>query len=149
MSNGIAPNHPRQKLVFYVVHDVTEEIRNKVGDLVKQLAGSRSWLISPPNFVNAIERAEEGTNDSPVETVGGELEIYSALGPVELPKEVDRQHFEEVEEIVEAVRELSEKEELTFEFELGGTYVGAIEDGVIDRTLRIGLIDEWRKHVAS
>lgn len=149
MSIGIEPNHPKQKLMFYVAQDVNEQIRKKVRGLLEQLVGRRLWVIAPPKFVDAVDEPEEGTNDAPVETLGGELDIYSALSATKLSKDVDRQHLEEVEEIVEGVRLLSEKEELTFEFVLDGTYVGAIEDGTIDRTLKVGLLDEWRKHVSS
>ena len=77
--------------------------------------------------------------------MGGELEIYSAVHPLKLPKDIDRQHLEEVEAIVNAVRGLSEHEQLAFEFELDGIYVGAVDDGIINKTLKVGLLNEWEK----
>lgn len=149
MPTVVSSDHPRQKLIFYVAQDVSDEIRRNVRELVEQIARSRSWLIAPPHFVDTVDAVEGGAADAPIETVGGELEIYSALPPAGLPKEVDRQHFEEVEALIEAVRRLSEREHLAFELELGGTYVGAIEDGEVDRTLKVGLLDEWRRHVSA
>jgi len=135
MLNNVIQNQPRQKLLFYVDQDVNEDITKKICDMVDHLAVSRSWLLAPPRVV---------TVDT---SVGGELEIYSALPPMVLEKDVDRKHLDEVEDVVEAVRKLSESEQLVFEFELDGTYVGTIEDGEIDRTLRVGLLDEWRSHL--
>ena len=147
MLKDIDLNHPRQKFIFYVAQDINDEIREKVSELLRQLAGRRSWVIAPPKFVDSVDEPERGSNDDTVETLGGVFEIYSALPPIKLSREVDRQHLEEVEEIVEAVRQLTEKEELTFEFMLDGTYVGSSENGMIDRTLKTGLLDEWRMHV--
>jgi hypothetical protein len=95
------------------------------------------------------ERSGVLGKDGPLETLGGELEIYSALPPASLPRDVDRQHFEEVSAIVQALRELSQREGLAFEFELGGVYAGSIEDGQIDRTLKIGLLDEWQRNLSN
>lgn len=137
-------NHPRQKFLFFVAQDINDSIRDKIIQLIINIASSRSWIIGPPRIISIIDKME-AKQDSPIETLGGELEIYSATHPLTLPRDIDRQHLEEVEAIVEAVRVLSEHEQLAFEFELDGVYVGAIDDGIINKTLRVGLLNEWKK----
>ena len=45
------------------------------------------------------------------------------------------------------MKNISKAEGLAFELELDGIYVGAIEDGEMDRTLQVGLLEEWRNHL--
>ena len=75
------------------------------------------------------------------------MEIYSALPPNILPIEMDSKNLDDVEALVGAVKKLSENENLSFEFQLDTTFVGAIEDGVIDRVLLDGLLVPWRNHL--
>lgn len=142
-------DNPRQTLLFYVAQDVNDEIRRQTSELIKSLAIKHSWVTSPPKFVDVVSDAEEGGKSTPGATVGGEFEICSAIASKELPKDIDRQQFNEVEEIIGAIRQFSEKNGLSFEFEIDGTYVGAIDAGVINRTLSVGLLEEWRNHVMS
>jgi hypothetical protein len=144
MSSSVVPGHPRQKFVFYLAQDVNNDVRSSIHKLVERLRLSRFWTLGPPRLIDSIQLIDDSSPGTPVETVGGELDIYSALPPHALPAAVDRQHLEEIEAIVEAVRDLSGRDSLAFEFELGGTYVGAVEDGEVDRTLKVGLLDEWR-----
>jgi hypothetical protein len=147
MESHVSADHPRQKFLFYIEGEIDATCRSAVEQLIRQLATSRRWVIGPPQFVDAVDAAPPSSADLPIETVGGELEIYSALRPLSLPKEVDYAHFTEVETIVEAIRSLSERKQLTFSFELDGTYVGEISNGVADKSLRVGLLGEWRKQL--
>ncbi len=130
----------KQKLIFYVAQDLDQSIRSNVQQLVNEVAASRIWSVTPPSFIDEID--ESGT-----EVVGGILEIYSALPPNLLPIEMDLKNLDDVEALVGAVKKLSENESLSFEFQLDTTYVGAIEDGVIDRVLLDGLLVPWRNHL--
>ena len=130
----------KQKLIFYVAQDLDKSIRSNVQQLVNEVAASRIWSVTPPSFIDEID--ESGT-----EVVGGILEIYSALPPNLLPIEMDSKNLDDVEALVGAVKKLSENESLSFEFQLDTTYVGAIEDGVIDRVLLDGLLVPWRNHL--
>ena len=130
----------KQKLIFYVAQDLDQSIRSNVQQLVNEVAASRIWRVTPPSFIDEID--ESGT-----EVVGGILEIYSALPPNLLPIEMDSKNLDDVEALVGAVKKLSENESLSFEFQLDTTYVGAIEDGVIDRVLLDGLLVPWRNHL--
>ena len=130
----------KQKLIFYVAQDLDQSIRSNVQQLVNEVAASRIWSVTPPSFIDEID--ESGT-----EVVGGILEIYSALPPNLLPIEMDSKNLDDVEALVGAVKKLSENESLSFEFQLDTPYVGAIEDGVIDRVLLDGLLVPWRNHL--
>lgn len=130
----------KQKLIFYVAQDLDQSIGSNVQQLVNKVAASRIWSVTPPSFIDEID--ESGT-----EVVGGILEIYSALPPNLLPIEMDSKNLDDVEALVGAVKKLSENESLSFEFQLDTTYVGAIEDGVIDRVLLDGLLVPWRNHL--
>ena len=130
----------KQKLIFYVAQDLDQSIRSNVQQLVNEVAASRIWSVTPPSFIDEID--ESGT-----EVVGGILEIYSALPPNLLPIEMDSKNLDDVEALVGAVKKISENESLSFEFQLDTTYVGAIEDGVIDRVLLDGLLVPWRNHL--
>ncbi len=130
----------KQKLIFYVAQDFDQTIRSNVEQLVNEVAASRIWSVTPPSFIDEID-------ESGAEVVGGMLEIYSALPPNILPIEMDSKNLDDVEALVGAVKKLSEKENLSFEFQLDTTFVGAIEDGVIDRVLMDGLLVPWRNHI--
>ena len=130
----------KQKLIFYVAQDLDKSIRSNVQQLVNEVAASRIWSVTPPRFIDEID--ESGS-----EVVGGILEIYSALPPNLLPIEMDSKNLDDVEALVGAVKKLSENENLSFEFQLDTTFVGAIEDGVIDRVLLDGLLVPWRNHL--
>ncbi|AZE81603.1 hypothetical protein C4J98_0157 [Pseudomonas orientalis] len=130
----------KQKLIFYVAQDLDQTIRSNVEQLVNEVAASRIWSVTPPSYIDEID--ENGA-----EVVGGILEIYSALPPNILPIETDSKNLDDVEALVGAVKKLSEKENLSFEFQLDATFVGAIEDGVIDRVLMDGLLVPWRNHI--
>ncbi|WP_201203300.1 hypothetical protein [Pseudomonas sp. S37] len=135
--HGILLDHAKQNFIFYVAQGLDQSIRSDVHQLVSELAASRVWSIAPPTRVDEID--ENG-----LEVVGGMLEIYSALPPEKLPHGVDFKNLEDVEALIGAVRELSGKGGISFEFRLGATYVGSIEDGVIDRVLQEGLLVPWR-----
>ena len=130
----------KQKLIFYVAQDLDPSIRSNVQQFVNEVAASRIWSVTPPSYIDEID--ENGA-----EVVGGILEIYSALPPNILPIEMDSKNLDDVEALVGAVKKLSEKENLSFEFQLDATFVGAIEDGVIDRVLMDGLLVPWRNHI--
>lgn len=140
--HAILLDHAKQNLIFYVAQDLDQSIRSDVHQLVSELAASRVWSIAPPTMVDEID--ENG-----LEVVGGTLEIYSALPPEKLPHDVDLKNLEEVEALIHAVRDLSEKGSISFEFQLGATYVGSIEDGVIDRVLQEGLLAPGRNYLSG
>jgi hypothetical protein len=144
----ILPGHPKQKLLFAVASDLDDTIRADMKTLVHELAASRQWVIAPPRFVDSKEEPQDTSgNDVAIETVGGYLELYSAWPPWKVPRDIDLQHLDEVEQLVGALRDVSLRRKLEIEFELDGTFVGAIIAGEMDRLLSVGLLGEWRRHL--
>lgn len=137
----------KQKLLFFVAQDVDGELRSSVRNLVERLATKRSWVIESPSFVDTVDDAGSRPGDVHDATIGGSVTIFSALGS-KLPRDIDLKHLQEVEEVVAEVQALSRAEKVSFEFELDGKFVGAIDDGQLDRNLSEGLIGEWRRHLA-
>jgi len=136
----------QQSLIFFVAQDASDEIRLSVKQLVERLAGKRSWAVSPPSFVDTEDDVRPHDEDIPDATIGGCLKVYS-VSSSELARDLDLAILHDVEEVVAEVQALSEGESISFEFELDGKFVGAIDDGQIDNGLSEGLLGEWRRHL--
>ena len=70
---------------------------------------------------------------------------FSALPPWDdaLPENIDRAHFDEVKATVDALSSFSKETGHEIAFELDGAQIGWIESGVVDHSLREGLLEEW------
>jgi hypothetical protein len=129
---------------------VDDSIRENLRTFVGRLAGLRRWLNGAPRFVDSRDEPTDASRgDVAVETLGGCLEIYSAMPPLTLPREIDLQHLEEVNALVKALRDFSREHGLAIDLELDGTFVGAITDGEMDRSLAEGLLGEWRRKLGA
>ena len=146
MISSVGADHPRQKLLFFIAQDLDSELRLKVREFVQQLAGRRHWLNGPPRFVDETDEATSSDSDDlPIETLGGYIEIFSAWPPWSLPRDVDIQHLREVEDLVAALRQFSRQNGLAIELEFDGKFVGEIEHGEMDSLLSDVLLGEWRR----
>lgn len=113
-----------QELLFFVTSGFDEEDVRAVRRLVERLAVVRAWEHGAPELVNDDDPAAPRTL---ARTLGGR--VFLAGDAVEHMKAV-----------VMAVAELSSVRELRFEFELAGTWMGSIDAGEIDETVRVGLL---------
>ncbi|MCG2593197.1 hypothetical protein LZ009_10435 [Ramlibacter sp. XY19] len=145
MTPDLIRSLPRETLLFYVAQPITPEIREEVRAFVAGLQGRRGWMLGAPRLVEVTEDLATRVDDEPVETLGAQLEVCSARIPGGLPRDVDAAFYDEVSGLVEEVRQFSERTAIAFDFMYGDTFVGEIEDGKVDRTLQVGLLDEWRK----
>ena len=136
-------DNPIQQFIFFIVSDVSEEDIRKIETLIKEISLSRKWVVGPPQFVNEIEEPENLEVDEPIRTLGGVLEIYSALPPNQLPHEIDQKHYEEVKAIINKLIEFSKKIDCEIECELDGVHVGTIDNGQADNLITDGLLGEW------
>ena len=145
MSHIDLRDHPRQTFLFFVAQDIDEIIRSSVRDFVLELAARRKWLLGPPKFVNSRDDSGDvSRGDLPVETVGAYIQLYSANS---LPKDIDLAQYLDVADLVEALKEFSHLNNLAIEIELNGELIGAVEDGVVDRSLNVGLLAPWKQRV--
>ena len=139
------PAHAKQRLLFYISDAIDDS--HDIADMkkvIEEVAVMREWVIAPPDFVDESEINDEA---GPLRTVGGCLEMYSALPPWgdALPPEIDRAHLDEVKTIIHAVAAFSKRTGHEIAFELDGSQIGWIENGIVDNSLREGLLEEWEK----
>jgi hypothetical protein len=147
MSYGVFQDHPKQKLLFFIEQSLDDTTRAKAWDFVTGLASLRDWVLGPPQLVNRRLRSTAGTGASR-ELFGGFLEIYSALPPWNLPHEIDLVHLNEVVFLIDLLVEFSREAQLNIMFELDGEFIGSIDSGVMDKSLRVGLLEEWKQRLA-
>jgi hypothetical protein len=129
-------------LLFYFSDDFDEDMVREMKALVQRLTDSYTWKCGPPEFVDETLRAESDSDDD-IRTVGGALQIAAASAPADTDWEAERIHFQEVSRIVEELRRMTSALQTEVELQLGDVYVGDIRDGVVGRTLQVGLLDEW------
>jgi len=150
MVSDISPNHPKQRLQFFVAQEIDDSIRALTRDFVLELRSSCDWMCGPPQFIDHIDEPEDvSKGDLPVETLGGYLEIYTGMPPWNLPHDVDLRHLHEVETLVQALLAFSVTLQLLIELELDNVFVGAIENGEMDESLTAGFLGEWQRHLDS
>lgn len=148
MSGKLAADYPKQKLLFFVAQDLDDTVRENVRSFVVRLGLLRHWLNGAPRFISSREDAAElSVGDTATETVGGFIELYSAYSSWTLPREIDKQHFEDVSALVDSLQEFSRQFDLALELELDGKFVGSIVTGETDRSLSDGLLGEWRRQL--
>ena len=112
---------------------------------MKSAAGRAGVLLLPffiLRFAFCIFHCPRSTR-----TVGGELDLYSALPPwgSQLPLEVDRANLEDAEQVVAAMAEFSRGTATRIVFSLNDEDMGSIDKGVGDRGITVGLLGEWRR----
>jgi hypothetical protein len=114
----VDPNHPKQRLLFFIAQDFDGGIQATIRGFVLRLALLRRWLNGAPRFVDWHEEPLDATSeDQPIDTVGGYIEMYSAYPPWTVPREIELQHLDEVTTLVNALCELSREHNLAFELE--------------------------------
>lgn len=144
----VVPDHPKQMLLFFIEQNLDDTIKAKVWDFVIGLASLRDWALGPPQLVNQRQRSAAGGGVSR-ELFGGFIEIYSALPPWDLPRKIDLAHLNDVAFLIDLLGELSRENQLNIMFHLDGEFIGSIDSGEIDKSLSVGLLEEWRRHLGG
>jgi hypothetical protein len=144
----VTRDHPKKELLFVIEQNLDDTIKAKAWDFVIGLASQRDWVLGPPQLVNQRQKSAAGGGVSR-ELFGGLLEIYSALPPWDLPREIDLAHLNEVAFLIDLLSEFSRVNQLNIMFQLDGEFIGSIDFGEMDKSLRVGLLEEWRRHLAG
>lgn len=143
-------NHPTNTLLFFVTDPVGPDVADRMRRFVDSLGHDHSWTAPPPEYVYEIDSEHDTREgDEPIVTCGGALTLRSIEGPMldALPKDVARGELADAEYLVDRLEALSAECGYTLELEVDGTWSGAIQDGHAGKSVRVGLLDEWRKAI--
>src|SRR5581483_11842922 len=126
-------DHPIDRLVVAVAGEAPESIASLIRASTRQLASRRSWVLGPPGYFE-----ESGSGNS--RPLGFILSIYTARPPwdEDLDRQVDRDHLEEVKELIREVCRISGEYSVSFVFDFAGETIGMVEFGQMDNSLEIG-----------
>ena len=133
-------DHPVDRLVVALEGNPTASIVDAMLASAQRLAGQRTWVISPPQFLDQSD--ESGTR-----WVGFGLQLYTALPPLgdELDPQADSAHLGEVKELVGEVCRLSDECGASFQFEYANEFIGMVEAGRMDSGIEDTFIGEWER----
>lgn len=133
-------DHPIDRLFVAVAGEAPASIATVMQASARQLASRRSWILGPPGFFD-----ESGSRDG--RSLGFVLSIYTALPPwdEDLDRQVDRDHLEEIKELMREVCRISDQHNVSFVLEFAGESIGLVESGQMDNLLEFGLIGEWER----
>ncbi|MCY2990853.1 MAG: hypothetical protein NTY19_23700 [Planctomycetota bacterium] len=147
MERHISPEHPKCSLYFFIYGPLRHEVAEAFERLLGSIAERRRWVVDAPQLIDRIdEYPGRAPEEQVIHTFGGVLQMYSALPPwgQRLPKELDGLHYEEVALIVEELCGLSREWDCQFVLKLDDAHVGFIRSGIPDRSIQLGLLEEWR-----
>ncbi|MBM3965748.1 MAG: hypothetical protein FJ308_11885 [Planctomycetes bacterium] len=145
MKKNVLKGHPINMLYVLVGNSLTNEVMDAIEEKLRNWSDSRVWTINAPELIDYIDEAPSSGEES--HTFGFALRMYSAHPPWgdKLPREIDRQHLEEVEYILSAIEKMSRDFGCSFKLQLDQIAMGSVENGKMDERLRVGLVNEWRK----
>ena len=120
-----------QYILAYFSEDYCEVHVEALRRLVESLVRDGAWSRGAPQFVD-----DSQPEDEPVRTVGVQL-LVSEQG------EQPATPVDEPARLLEALAKLSGVHLVELEVQYGDEIIGAISNGVMDRSLREGLLDSW------
>lgn len=135
-----------QSLLFFISSDNKLDVKSKLNSLIEELGIVRKWVISPPVMVDEVLDHRTREEDQVEILIGGILRMYAAIDPI-IPRELDVAQYYDFEFLVSTLQKFSEKENLVFEFEIDGEYVGEVDCGIPDRSMSVGMLSEWRRNL--
>jgi hypothetical protein len=134
-----AQGEPGSSLLCYLEGEAWHEAVDQLETWSAELAQSRDWTLSPPEFVNTVADGDR--------TVGVVLRIPSAGRATS--REVERELLHDVEALIASAESVTRTRLFALAFELDGEPVGCVESGSADRQLVDGLLAPWRAEVES
>jgi hypothetical protein len=145
-------DHPTTDLGFHIYEPtVTNLEADSLRAAIQRLAHARQWAIREPTFEDVIIARGDPTKDQPIRRVGGRLPLFETLPPwgQRLPIDVNREQLAEVEYLIDALCAFSRDQGIAIVFQLNGEDIGWIRNGEPDDLIKVGLIGEWRRHLAA
>lgn len=145
MTNKVLNGHPMNLLYVVVSSNLSTILMDALEVRLGVWADERQWTIQAPELIDYID--EHPSIGSESHTFGFALRLYSAHPPwgEKLPKQIDRQHLDEVEYLLSELSQISMQFKCSFKLQLDKIAMGYIVNGKIDEHIRNGLINEWRK----
>ncbi len=146
MSNAsVLEGHPTNLLYVVIDDGLSDGVMHDFEEWLATLPSQRSWVIQSPELIDYFD--ENGSPGDSSHTYGCGLRMYSALPPwgEKLPKEVDLQHLQETEFLIEELVKLSKQSGCNFRLQFDRSPIGKIVDGELDEGITVGLLGEWRK----
>jgi hypothetical protein len=127
----------REVLLLFALDEPTEDGFEAMARLVSKLNEERLWSRGPIEFVNEVDESSVSQpGDLPVQTVGGLLRLRRVE---DSPAAVEQAQLDDIEFLIDRLCAFTAgARALVIEYD--GEEVGAIENGEIDRSLRIGLL---------
>lgn len=145
------PDHPRQRLLFFFTEEPTDAVVQAFHALMDQLASDGPWSVGSPQYVDEIDDSDLSAGDSPVHTIGGVLELYSAHPPwgEYLPKQMDACQLDECKRIVNSLIAFSQSHGCEFTLSLENQDIGEISHGHADYGVSEIFLAEWERALAQ
>ena len=129
--------------LLFAIEDPDIDMAPAIASLVRQLNEEREWGCGEIAFVNEIDEASvTQPGDEPIWTLGGLLTLTRPTGDALS----ERTQLEDVEILVDRLCRFT-KGGPAFVVDYDGEEIGSIADGRADRSLRDGLLGEWRKRL--
>ena len=135
---------PTQAFLAFISEGDSTQVRQALAELTEGLVSARCWQCGPPTHFLV-----GGTGDDADDTIGCELEVFSAVPIGSLPYALDRQAFDDVTFLIGELSRFALSHDVTFECRVENAIVGEIESGVPDRGVRDGFIGEWMRHLST
>jgi hypothetical protein len=95
--------------------------------------------VPPAEGVDDKGKEEEQLEDQPYRTFGVGLEMP--------PSDPERKRYDSAIAVLDGVRELTMDNEVEFDVEWDGEYIGSIYRGKLDKSLAEGFLNPWREHI--
>jgi hypothetical protein len=133
----------RIQLAVYIIRDFDDYDDSilRFQSFIK-LLNAQQWNHGIPQFFDQIDDEScTRPEDVPIRSVGC---VLSFPNNVEREINIEQASYADVSLLVSLLEDYSRENAEEFDIELDGEYIGSIEDGEVDQSLTVGLLDAWR-----
>jgi len=130
-----------QAFLFALLPPISDHQVGAIRDVVEAMQAAREWVVAPPAFVDETDSSScTQPDDEPIRTAGCLLFVPRHASD----RATDLRALDDVEAVLEMLRNLSAESGVDIEVQFDDECIGEIERGVLDRSLRDGLLAPWR-----